>query len=206
MAIRAWKAELSYRLRRVAALMPGFGFERYVIVAVPLAGLRGATGAGVIAPERAVAADLASAEAARWRAAQGMICLGVERGDALTGVTWLTRQGFDEDEAWLRFEPPPGAAWDTGMMILAHARGGRAFQALWSATRAWGQPLGIHWSISRIADYNLASRRAHARLGGVEIGRVTMVRVGTRQWAMGASPRFARVGGARPVVRPMLPA
>jgi len=209
MAIRTWKAALSYRARRVVAALPGMSFDRYVLVAVRVAALPPSVAAGlsmgILPPALAVAAGLAEAKAADWRARQGSACLGVWRRDALVAVTWLTAGVFDEDEVFVRFQPPPGAAWDTGMTIAPAARGGRAFAALWAATRAWAEPLGLRWSISRIADYNLASRRAHARLGAVEIGRVSVLRFGNRQWAGGAVPRFARLDGARPVVRLQVP-
>ncbi len=207
---RGWEAilSLSYHASRVAAALPGCAFHRYVLVAIPAAAMPRAAGGlwtGVVAPEDAVAAGLVDGAAAVWRAGQGMACVGVRKGAALVAVTWLTIGKFDEDEAWLRFEPLPGAAWDTGMQIAPAARGGRAFAALWAATRDWLEACACGWSISRIADYNLPSRRAHARLGGVEVGSVSVARVGSRQWAAGARPSLARIGGPRAVVRPVLP-
>jgi len=209
MAIRTWKAALSYRARRFAAAIPGLAFNRYVLVAARVAALPSGAGAGlstgIVPPALAVAAGLADAAAAAWRARQNAVCLGVWRRDMLVGVTWVSEQRFDEDEVFVRFAPPQSAAWDTGMTIAPEARGGRVFAALWAATRAWAEPKGVRWSISRIADYNLASRRAHARLGAVEIGRVSVVRFGNRQWAGGAAPAFARLDSVRPVVRLHVP-
>ncbi len=205
MAIRSWKAALSYRARRIVAWVPGCAFERYVLVAVPVTKMPAEPGAGLAwgetAPELAVAAGLADAHAAAWRITQGMTCLGVWRRDTLIAATWVGEGGFDEDEAWLRFELPQGAAWDTGMGVAPSARAGRAFAALWTATREWARGRGLGWSVSRIADYNLPSRRAHARLGAREIGRVSLVRVGKMQLVLGARPILSRVGAGRPVVR-----
>lgn len=200
---------LSYHASRFAAALPGCAFHRYALIAVPAARMPRAAGGlwtGVVAPEEAVAADLVGGTAAAWRAEQGMACVGVRKGASLVAVTWLTIGNFNEDEVWLRFEPPPGAAWDTGMHIASAARGGRAFAALWAATRDWLEARDRGWSMSRIADYNLPSRRAHARLGGVEVGFVSVARVGSWQWATGLVPPIARIGGSRPVVRPRLPA
>lgn len=209
MAIQAWRAALSLRAQRLVNAVPGASLVRYRIVAVPLPAMparaRPSFQAGEIPGDEAVASGLAGADAAAWRLAQGMTCVGVRQRDALVGVTWLTTAPFDEDEAWLTFAPPPGAAWDTGMAIAPAARGGPAFAMLWAATRDWLAARGLAWSVSRIASYNLGSRRAHARLGGVEVGAVTALRLGGRALAAGARPMCAHVGRVRPVVHPALP-
>lgn len=202
-------SSLSYHASRLAAALPGGAFHRYMLVAVPALQMPRRSGVfwtGKVAPADVIAAGLADAVAVRWRAGQGMTCIGVRKGASLIAVTWLTLGNFNEDEVWLRFEPPPGAAWDTGMQIAPAARGGRAFSALWSGTRDWLEARDHGWSMSRIADYNLPSRRAHARLGAVEVGSVNVARIGRWQCALGASPSLARVGGPRAVVRPRLPA
>lgn len=201
-------AALSYYAARTFAAVPGCAWHGYVLVAVPVAAMPSfaPSGTGAVDPDEAVAAGLATADAARWRVGQGMICLGARRAGALVGVTWIGAHGFDEDEAHIRFEPPPGAAWDTGMAVEPHARGGRAFAALWAASRAWCLARGLGWSMSRIADYNDPSRRAHRRMGGMEVGFVGVALAAGRQWTPGARPRLSRVGDPRPVVRPRLPA
>ena len=206
MDARAWKAALAWRAGRLARAVPGGAFHRYVLAAVPVAAMPAPNAAaGPIEAEDAVRAGLVDAAAAAWRAGQGMVCLGVHRRGLPIAAMWIGAGAFDEDEAWLTFVPPPGAAWDTGMTIAPEARGGRAFAALWGAARAWCEGAGLGWSISRIADYNLGSRRAHRRLGGVEVARVSVMRAGHWQWAAGASPAIARVGVMRPRVCPALP-
>ncbi len=209
MAIRAWKASLAYRVRRVLGAVPGVSLHRYVLVAVPVEAMpaRMPDGFTVIRPTRdeLVAAGLAERHAAAWRETQGMVCVGIARGTTLVGATWLGIEDFYEDEVHVTFAPPAGAAWDTGMVVLPAMRGGRAFAALWAATRAWAQAQGVRWSMSRIADYNLGSRRAHARLGAVEVGRVTVFRVGGRQWVGGARPFVSDLGGTPPMVRVRVP-
>lgn len=209
MAIQGWKASAAYRARRIMGAIPGAAFHRYVIVAVPVDAMPRALSAGLhgaaCPPEEAIAAGLTDPQAAAWRTRQGMDCVGLWQRGVLVAVSWLGTGMFDEDEAWLTFVPPPGAAWDTGMEIAPAARAGRAFSSLWAATRAWAQARDIGWSMSRIDDYNLASRRAHARLGAVEVGRVSVFRLGQRQWASGARPCATRIGTARALVRPILP-
>jgi hypothetical protein len=209
MAIQGWKASAAYRARRILGAIPGVAFHRYVLVAVPVAAMPPALSAGLhgaaCPPEAAIAAGLTDPVAAAWRTRQGMDCVGLWRRDVLIAVTWLGEGAFDEDEAWLTFKAPAGEAWDTGMQIAEGARGGRAFAALWAATRGWAQARGIGWSVSRIADYNIVSRRAHARLGAVEVGRVSVLRVGDWQVCSGARPRVMRVGGVRAVVQVRVP-
>lgn len=194
---------LSYAAARALGHLPGAAWHRYALVAVPASGMpampRGYRG-GALDPGAPEARPLAG-PAAAFRVAQGMTCLGAWRGDALVGVTWIVAGGFNEDEARLRFEPPPGAAWDTGLLVAEAARGTRAFAAVWAATRAWLEARSLGWSMSRIADYNAPSMTAHLRMGGRDMGRVATLRLGARQWAWGASPRVTRLDGARAVVR-----
>lgn len=193
----------SYALTRALAPLPGLAWHRYTLVAVPRAGLPAMPRGYQWEPVHP--AQLASHglpdEAAGFRAAQSMTCLGLFRSGTLLGVNWVKEGSFDEDEVYLRFEPPPATAWDTGLYIRPEARGGRAFAALWAATAQW---LGAHrldWSMSRIADYNYASVGAHLRLGGVRVGSVAVLRVGAMQFAPAARPAFARIGATRPVIR-----
>ena len=209
MAIRIDGAALSWHAARLAAKLPGVSLHRYVLTAVPVAGMPAMPrGFEAASPSRdeVVACGLVTRRAAAWRESQGMECVGARRGGALVGVTWLVAGRFDEDEAWLTFVPPPGAAWDTGLVIAPGARASRAFAALWAATRQSMERAGLRWSISRIADYNLGSRRAHMRMRGEEIGRVSVLRLGGMQLASGARPIVTRTGGARALVRLRLPA
>lgn len=193
----------SYALTRAAAPLPGVAWHRYLLLAVPRSGLpampRGYRWEVVALPT--LAGHGLPDEAAAFRAEQGMECLGLFRADALVGVNWIKAGGFDEDEVFLRFEPPPAAAWDTGLFILPHARGGRAFAGLWAATGEWLAARGLDWSMSRIADYNHASLGAHLRLGGVRVGSVAVLRMGDMQLATAGRPAVTRLGGVRPVLR-----
>ena len=209
MAIQAWNAALSWNVARLCAKLPGVALHRYVLTAVPLTAMpRMPRGFAVARPSREtlVAADIVSGRAAVWRESQGMECVAVLRGAAIVGATWLVAGAFDEDEAHIRFVPPPGAAWDTGMVIAPGARGGRAFAALWAGTALWLQERGLSWSFSRIADYNLGSRRAHARLGAREVGGVSVLKLGSLQIALGARPGLTRLTHAPAIVRLAVPA
>lgn len=198
----------SYAVLRATAPLPNVAYLRYLLIAVPRGAMpampRGHHVRTLTYGEIAAAAIELSATTIDFRLGQGMSCLGAFRGDRLLGVTWLTEGGFDEDELPVRFEPPPGAAWDTGLYVRPEERGGRAFAALWAGTSAWLAERGLNWSMSRITDYNEASRRAHSRMMARSVGALTALRLGRHQWAIGASPCYFRIGDQsykRPIVR-----
>jgi hypothetical protein len=199
------KGFASYGFSRLVERLPGVAYRRYQIIAVPRAGMPAMPRDHEVRPLSAAALatvagdlDLAPATIA-FRQAQGMSCLGAFRHGRLLGVTWLTERPFDEDEVFVRFVPPPGAAWDTGLYVRPADRAGRAFAALWAGTAEWLAARGLGWSMSRINDYNDASWRAHERMGARRIDRLSALRIGGRQWLIGARPRLARIGaGAAP--------
>ena len=207
------KGFASYALSRAAAALPGVVYHRYQLIAVPRAGMppmpRGHMARPLGRDEIGLAAnDLELAPATiDFRLHQGMICLGAFRDERLLGVTWLTDRPFDEDEVTVRFVPPPGAAWDTGLYVRPEDRGGRAFAALWAGTAEWLAARGLDWSMSRITDYNDGSWRAHARMGGRAIDTLTALRIGDRQWLFGARPRHVRLSrlASPPAMRLTLP-
>jgi hypothetical protein len=201
------KGFASYALARATAALPGVDYRRYRVIAVPRAAMppmpRGHTARILSEAEiRHVGGELELSDATiDFRLRQGMCCLGAFRGERLLGVNWLTERPFDEDEVTVRFVPPPGAAWDTGLYIRPEDRGGRGFAALWAGTAEWLAARGLDWSMSRITDYNIGSWRAHARMGGRIIETLTALRIGDRQWLSGAQPHHLRLAaGATPPV------
>lgn len=195
---------LSYATARIAARLPGLSWHRYVLISVPLAGMpKMPRGYGV----REIAADElktfvidAGIEVQADRFARGLICLGAFDGDALIGVNWLGVERFDEDEVDVRFLLPADAAWDTGLWIRDDRRLGRGFAALWAGTGAWLAARGLARSMSRIADYNLASLNAHRRMAGVTLGHVTAAGIGGWQLSVGARPHVVRAGRGVPAI------
>lgn len=201
------KGFASYALSRAVRALPGVAYRRYQLIAVPRAAMppmpRGHVARELEPGEiRYVAPDLELSDTTiEYRLGQGMTCVGAFRGERLLGVTWLTDRPFDEDEVAVRFVPPPGAAWDTGLYVRPEDRGGRGFAALWAGTAEWLAGHGLEWSMSRITDYNDGSWRAHARMGARMLDTLTALRVGDRQWLLGARPRLTRLcAGATPPV------
>lgn len=184
----------AYVASRAAAQIPGVAFRSYTLLAVPRTGMpdlpRGYT---VTELEAAALVDHAAVlelplAAIEHRTGQGMTCLAAMRNGELIGVNFVTTTGFDEDEVAVRFVPPAGAAWDTGLYVRAEYRGTRAFAALWAGTASWMAARGLDWSLSRIARNNLPSIAAHARMGGVVVGELNALRFRRHQWLFGASP------------------
>jgi hypothetical protein len=98
----------------------------------------------------------------------------------------------------VRFSVPTDAGWDTGLWLKPEHRLGRGFAALWAGTADWLHAQGRHWSMSRIADYNLPSILSHRRMGAVTVGHITVIRFFRWQWMAEGRPRVIKLGGGAP--------
>ena len=198
----------SYAIAFVCANRRHLAYHRFKLVAVPAAGLpampRG------YAWRRLGRADLAAhtidvgpeVQAARFAA--GLECLGVfGRSGELVGVSWIGASDHEDPLFGLRYQLPPGTAWDTGLWVPEDKRMTRAFAALWGAIGEWLEAEGLAWTMSSIADYNVASLTAHRRLGARELRSVAVLRIGRLQLSLGARPflRWRGAAAAAPVVR-----
>jgi hypothetical protein len=192
---------VSYALAKLAARADLLGYSRYLLVAVPVESMppmpRG------YSVRELSAADLRSHEidvpgdVQAVRFAQGMTCLAAfTPKEELVGVTWLGIEPFVEDEVHIRFDPPHDAGWDTGLWIKPELRLGRGFAALWAGTAQWLAAHGRHWSMSRIADYNLSSIRSHKRMGAITTGHMIVFRIWRWQYSPDAKPSWTRITGA----------
>lgn len=129
------------------------------------------------------------------RFAAGLQCLAVlDRKNELAGVAWVGKRPYEEMHLRVRFVLPPRAAWDTGLWVPEDKRMGRAFSAVWAAMKLWLHHEGLAWTMSTIADYNIRSILAHRRLGSVDVGHVTVLRVGSLQITFGARPLLSVAG------------
>lgn len=194
----------AYAARRASAPVPGLALYAYRLIAVPRAGMP-VMPAGFSSVE--VDAATLSGHAAEFeldaatiahRMGQGMTCLGAVRGGRLRGISFLTAEPFAEDEADIRFVPPPGGTWDTGLFVRAPDRAGRTFAALWAATAQWLAGRGLDWSFSRINLDSQASLAAHARMGAVTLRDMAVLKVPGKQWLWNARPEMRlEVPGAK---------
>ncbi|MBL8225876.1 MAG: hypothetical protein JNM50_11160 [Chromatiales bacterium] len=140
-----------------------------------------------VAPIGPEAAELGLMPAPRsvieGRFAQGSICLGAWRGGQLTGYMWLCPSRYDEDEVRCRYQllPAGQSVFDFDVHIFPEHRLGFAFVALWNGANHWLQDQGVKFSFSRISRFNVASRRAHTRLGCRRLGSAAFLRAGQAQ-------------------------
>lgn len=194
---------LSYAAARFAAKAGVLGYNRYLLVSVPVAGMpampRGFRVTEMTAAELATHAIDVSTEVQQARFAQGLTCLGAFNAkEQLVGVNWVGKGPFVEDEVHVRFAVPSNAGWDTGLWVRPEYRLGRGFAALWAGTADWLQRHGRDCTMSRIADYNLASILSHKRMGAETVGRMLTIRFFNWQFSSDSSPRLIRLGRGNP--------
>ncbi|NUZ05186.1 GNAT family N-acetyltransferase [Piscinibacter koreensis] len=125
------------------------------------------------------------------RFAQGAVCLGVYRLDVLIGHVWFCFGRYEEDEVRCDFRlPAPGDAWDFDLYVFPEHRMGIGFMAVWDAAFAYLRERGVARSFSRVNRFNLASRRAHARLGSRPVGSALFVKLGHTELTLSSAAPF----------------
>ncbi|HEY6817582.1 MAG TPA: hypothetical protein VI168_18750 [Croceibacterium sp.] len=201
----------SYAIAFLCAKRRHIAYHRFRLVAVPASGLpampRGYTwrklGRAELARHEIDAGPRVQAE----RFAAGLECLAVfSSSGELVGVSWIGSGSHEDPLFGIRYELPPLTAWDTGLWVPEDKRMTRAFAALWAAIGEWLRHEGLAWTMSSIADYNVASITAHRRLGARELRSVTVIRVGKLQISLGARPSLRWRGEANaPIVRLPVP-
>jgi hypothetical protein len=128
-----------------------------------------------------------------YRKSQGGIPIGAFLEGKLMGVLWYTSRAFAEDEVRAIFDPLPTGriAWDFGVEVYPEYRLGRAFYVLWRYAINEMRAKGLKYSLSRINALNTASVRTHKSLGGLVVGRVNFVCLGSMQLSWSSfAPRF----------------
>jgi hypothetical protein len=120
------------------------------------------------------------------RFARGACGIAVLRKGQLTGYAWWTAASYPEQEVRCNFvlSEPAQAVFDFDVHVMPEHRMGLGFMSVWHAFVEELRRDGVKHSYSRISRFNLASLRAHARLGAQPIGRAIFVRVGALTLAM----------------------
>ena len=120
-----------------------------------------------------VASMPARADIKNSRFDQGAICLGAFRKERLIGYIWFSFDAYEEDEVRCTFvlTPKGRVVFDFDLYVFPDHRNGTAFAGIWQGANAFLRARGVQFSCSRLGRFNLASRRAHSRLGGTRLGR-----------------------------------
>lgn len=129
------------------------------------------------------------------RFARGACGIAVLRKGQLVGYAWWTAASYPEQEVRCNFalREPAHAVFDFDVHVMLKHRMGLGFMSVWHAFAQELRRDGVEHSYSRISRFNLASVRAHARLGAQPIGRAIFVRVGTLTLALMAQFPFVAV-------------
>lgn len=204
--------------RALRALSPRLGLYAYELLEQPIDGrplLPGGLAKNLefIEIERGhPAIDLMPArtdiKAARF--AQGARCLGAYRKGVLLGYIWWCPRQYEEDEVRcsFRLEPAASSVFDFDLYVLPEHRMGIAFLAVWHGANQLLHSIGVRHSFSRVTLFNLASRRAHVRLGGRRVGHVLFLQLWGLEWMVGTVSPYLGLSwpSARRVVLKLAPA
>ncbi|HEX4883868.1 MAG TPA: GNAT family N-acetyltransferase [Casimicrobiaceae bacterium] len=199
-----WRAGALYALDRVLRrLSPRVGLQVYELVEQPvterplLAGKAAdrTTFAEIRRGDPAIALMPARDDIKEERFAQGARCLGAYRNGALVGYIWFCFGRYREDEVRCDYElaEPLRAVFDFDLYIMPEHRMGTAFVAVWHGANRYLSERGIRHTFSRVTRFNVASRRAHARLGAACVARAVFVQAWRVEMMMATLPPYVAV-------------
>lgn len=111
----------------------------------------------------------------RFRA--GSACIAALDEDQLAGFMWLHFGRLRERLLECDFEPLPSGqtCWDYDLEVAPKYRLGRTFVRLWDEANRLLRDRGVAASISWVTLWNLASQRAHQRMGAQPLGWLGVV-------------------------------
>jgi len=114
------------------------------------------------------------------RIAQRATCLGAfDPAGELIGYMWFREGEYEEDEVRCTYAVAPAnqAVFDFDFYLMPEHRMGTAFASLWNGVFDEMSARGIRYTFSRMTRFNLASRRAHLRLGSAIVGRAMFLKL-----------------------------
>ena len=122
----------------------------------------------------------ARAEIKESRFEQNATCLGAFRKGNLIGYMWFCFGTYEEDEVRCTYVLPPGdeSVFDFDLYLFPKHRLGVGFTGIWNGANEYLRTRGIRFSFSRLSRFNLASKRAHDRLGWKLVGRAIFLKAG----------------------------
>ncbi len=129
------------------------------------------------------------------RFAAGSTCIAALDAQELAGFMWLHFGTLQERLVACDFEPIPTGqtCWDYDFEVLPRFRLGRTFARLWDEAYKLLRDRGVAASVSWIAFPNLASQRAHARMGAQRVGWLIVLDVYGYKFSAQSNRPFARI-------------
>ena len=133
------------------------------------------------------------------RFAAGSTCIAALDAQELAGFMWLHFGTLRERLLACDFEPVPAGqtCWDYDFEVLPRFRLGRTFARLWDEAYRLLRDRGVAASVSWIAFPNLASQRAHARMGAQRVGWLIVLDVYGCKFSAQSSRPFVRITPSR---------
>lgn len=115
------------------------------------------------------------------RFAQDAICLGAYNQGELVGYIWFSFDTYEEDEVRCIFvlHPKDQSVFDFDVYLFPEHRLGLGFVSLWNGANEFLRRRGVRFTYSRLNRFNIASRRAHDRLGWKCVGRCLFLKIWT---------------------------
>jgi hypothetical protein len=122
--------------------------------------------------------------AARWAA--GADCHAAWVKGNFAGAIWIARRRYIEDEVHCHYviDDPDRGVWDFDVYVEPRFRLGRTMGRLWRAVDDSLHAQGVRWTFSRINRFNVASMKAHERLGASAVGGALFLTLGPLQLAL----------------------
>lgn len=193
--------------RLLSRVSPALGLYLYEFVAQPVttkpllpSGLSRNLSAGEIGPGHP---DLvlmpARDDIKRRRFEQGARCIATYRKGELIGYVWYARRQYLEDEVCCTYVLVDEArsAFDFDVYVMPSQRAGIAFSGIWQNANEHLAAQGVSHTFSRVSRFNLASRRAHARLGAQPVGWGVFLRLGALEVMLASMAPFVSISTGR---------
>jgi hypothetical protein len=187
--------------RILQRLSPALGLHFYEFVAQPVstkpllpAGLSRNLSAAEIGPGHPDLSLMpARDDIKRRRFEQGARCIATYRKNELIGYVWYARRRYEEDEVRCTYVlvDESRSAFDFDVYVMPSQRAGIAFSGIWQSANEHFASEGINFTYSRVSRFNLASRRAHARLGARPLGWGVFLRLGAVELMVASMSPFA---------------
>jgi hypothetical protein len=126
---------------------------------------------------------------------QNAICLGAFQKNQFIGHIWFCLHAYEEDEVRCTFVLPEGnkAAFDFDIFLFPEHRMGLGFVRIWNGANEFLRRRGVKYSFSRLTRFNLASRRAHMRLGARRIGRLFVLQAWQVEFMVATVPPYVHL-------------